>query len=72
MSMETEVAAKKPKNNKTKARTSMWLSRDLLKTADGHARQKGISRTMLIEQILRERLGLGVGVETDVEPSVFG
>ena len=66
------MPAKKPKKNSAKARTSMWLSRDLLKTADSRARQKGVSRTMLIEQILRKDLGLGVGVETDAEPSVFG
>lgn len=63
---------KKVYENKSRTRTSMWLSTDLLKTAAKRAQKKGISRTMLIEQILRKELGLGVGVETDGEPSVFG
>ena len=59
---------KKPKNAKhgrVKQRVSMWLSGDVLAAASRKASRAGISRTMLIDQVLRRDLGLPVGVVTD-------
>lgn len=62
----------KPNKNKGKKRTSLWLSNDALKASAKKADKLGISRGLYLEQLIRRDTGLGVGVDLDPTPSVFG
>lgn len=66
--------AKKPSKNKSKTRTSMFISTEALKASAKKAAKLGISRGLYLEQLIRKDTGLGVGVDLDDEqqPSVFG
>ena len=71
------MTAKRPSKNRGKARTSMWLSTEVLKASKKRADRLGISRGLLMEQVLRQALGLGaaipVGGDTERNPAdVFG
>ena len=65
-----------PRRVRTKSRTSMWLSPEVLRASTKRARELGISRTVYFDQLLRKDLGLKVAVEmeqeTANEQSVFG
>lgn len=66
--------AKKPSKNKSKTRTSMFISTEALKASAKKAAKLGISRGLYLEQLIRKDTGLGVGVDLNDEqtPSVFG
>lgn len=65
--------ARKPSKNKTKTRTSMFISTEALKASAKKAAKLGISRGLYLEQLIRKDTGLGVGVDlNDEQPSVFG
>lgn len=65
--------AKKPSKNKSKTRTSMFISTEALKASAKKAAKLGISRGLYLEQLIRKDTGLGVGVDlNDEQPSVFG
>lgn len=66
------MTAKKPSKNKGKRRTSMWLSVEALKASEKKADKLGISRGLYLDQLIRKDTGLGVGVDLDDAPSVFG
>lgn len=66
------MADVKSNRNKGKKRTSLWLSNDALKASAKKATKLGISRGLYLEQLIRRDTGLGVGVDLDEAPSVFG
>lgn len=66
------MTVKKPSKNKGKTRTSMFISTEALKASAKKAAKLGISRGLYLEQLIRRDTGLGVGVDLDEQPSVFG
>ena len=67
--------ARRKSTGSAKKRTSMFLSADGLKAAARKAEKLGISRSMYVDQLIRQDTKLAVGVDLD-EPakpaSVFG
>lgn len=66
------MTVKKPSKNKGKTRTSMFISTEALRASAKKAAKLGISRGLYLEQLIRRDTGLGVGVDLDEQPSVFG
>lgn len=66
------MTTKKTSKTKGKTRTSMFISTEALKASAKKAAKLGISRGLYLEQLIRRDTGLGVGVDLNEEPSVFG
>lgn len=66
------MTVKKSSKNKGKTRTSMFISTEALRASAKKAAKLGISRGLYLEQLIRRDTGLGVGVDLDEQPSVFG
>lgn len=66
------MKTKKQSKTKGKTRTSMFISTEALKASAKKAAKLGISRGLYLEQLIRRDTGLGVGVDLNDEPSVFG
>lgn len=66
------MTTKKSSKNKGKTRTSMFISTEALRASAKKAAKLGISRGLYLEQLIRRDTGLGVGVDLDEQPSVFG